>query len=190
MRLLLCLAAGLMLARPAFAQPVPRLVPCASISPDAVISVPAPFDADMKLVCYDASGQGLVPADGSHWLDGNTNAYVGLSSMDDRAAPDGQPRFSPGWYVSLTPRQLSPSADAKLRRVLRQAVKPLFIVGAKISELDAATAAGQVKQEFIVSPADPVATHGIRLLIECHQLCQGSDKPWVLGILPANTNNP
>jgi hypothetical protein len=118
----------------------------------------------MKLVCYGATGQGLLPPDGTHWVDGN-NA-VGLTSMDDRAGPNGQPRFGRDWYVSLTPNDISPANDAALRQVLlRAGIRPQFVKGATILELDAATSAGQLKQEFLTFPADPVATNGIKILM-------------------------
>jgi hypothetical protein len=185
MRLILLLAALVVLGRPALAQPAPKMVPCASISPAAVTSVPAPFDAYMKLVCWNTSGQGLLPPAGTRWVDGNID--VGLTSMDDRPGADGQTHLSVDWYVSLTPRQISPGDEAKLRQVLMPALRPDFIEGANIIELEADTSAGQVKQEFIITPADPVATNGIKLLVECHVWCQGSDKPYILGIVPAGT---
>jgi hypothetical protein len=36
----------------------------------------------------------------------------------------------------------------------------------------------------LLLPADPVATQGIKILIECHEFCQGDDSPWVLGVVP------
>jgi hypothetical protein len=177
-------AAALLLAHPALAQNAPKQVPCASISPAAVTSVPAPFNAYMQLVCFDSVGQGLMPPDGTHWV--SDAGDVALSSMDDRHGPDGQLLADRHWYwyVSLTPRKIPPAGDAALRRVLAQAVRPPFNQGEQIIELDAATSAGQVKQEFIISPADPGGAHGVKLLMECHELCQGDDKPWILGIVP------
>jgi hypothetical protein len=187
MRFLVLLAAALLLGRPALAQNANHVVPCATISPGAVTSVPAPFATYMQLVCYNGSGQALMPPDGTQWLDGN-NA-LGLTSMDDRPGPDGQPHLSRGWYLSLTPREIAPADDAALHQVLlAQGVRPDYVKGAGIIELDAATVAGQVKQEFIVSPADPVATQGVKLLLECHEFCRGDDKPWILGIVPENAH--
>jgi hypothetical protein len=182
MKFLLLLTAALFLARPAFAETPPRIVPCETISPDAVAAVPPPFDAYMKLVCYAPSGQSLQPPDGTHWTDGNSD--FGLTAMDDRLGPNGQPRLARAWYTALTPRPISAANEAALRQVLAQAVQPPFFNGARIIELDAATSAGQVKQEFIITPADLAATHGIRVLMECHEFCQGDDKPWILGIVP------
>jgi len=180
--LLLLLTCALLLARPALAQHPPKLVPCASISPNAVTTVPVPFNTYMKLVCYGPSGQALQPPDGTHWTDGKMN--FGLTAMDDRPGLNGQPRLARAWYITLTPRQISPANAAALRQVLAQSVQPPFVNGARIIELDAATSAGQIKQEFIITPADPAATNGVRLLMECHQFCQGDDKPWILGIVP------
>jgi hypothetical protein len=185
MKFLLLLTAALCLARPALAQNPPRIVPCETISPDAVTAVPPPFDAYMQLLCYVPSGQALQPTDGAHWTDGNSN--FGLTAMDDRPGPNGQPRLARAWYTALTPREISPANEAALRQVLAQAVQPQFVNGARIIELDASTSAGQVKQEFIITPADPAATHGIKLLMECHTFCQGDDKPWILGIVPDGT---
>lgn len=185
MKLLLLFGAILLWAQPARAQNAPQLVPCATVSPQAVETVPAPFNADMQLVCYDTSGhayQGLVPPNGTHWVDGNID--VGLSAIDDRSDPNGQPRYTPGWYVSLTPREIPPSMEVKLRQILAKAVLPAFIDGAQIIELETLTSTGEIKQEFWITPADPVATHGIKLLMECHHFCQGSDKPWILGVVP------
>jgi len=176
------LVAALFWFHPAHAQNAPKLVPCATISPHAVTAVPAPFDAYMKLICYNTAGQGLVPPAGWNWVDGNSD--VGLSSIDDRPGPNGQPRLSLQWYVSLTPRDISPANDAALRHVLASAVQPPFIIGARIIELDAFTSAGELKQEFLVLPADPAATHNIKLLMECHQFCQDRDTPWILGVIP------
>jgi hypothetical protein len=181
MRLKILIAACFMLARPALAQNAPYLVPCASISAAAVTAVPAPFDRFMRLVCYNSSGQALLPVDGFDWVQGK-NA-LGLASMDDRPGPNGQPRFGITWYVSLTPRDISAGDDAALRRVLLQEIKPEFINRSRIIEMDAETSAGELKQEFIISPADPAATHGIKLLLECHVFCQGSDTPWLLAIV-------
>jgi hypothetical protein len=174
-----------LLGRPALAQQAaPQLVPCATISPAAVISVPSPFDAYMQLVCYDTSGQALLPPDGTHWVDGNID--VGLSAMDDRHGADGQLLADRRWYwyVSLTSRKIPPADDAALRQVLARVVRPPFNEGERIIELDAVTSVGELKQEFIISPADPTAAHGIKLLMECHALCQGDEKPWILGIVP------
>jgi len=88
------------------------------------------------------------------------------------------------WYVSLTARKIPAADDEKLRRVLAEAVRPPFNAGERIIELDAVTSVGEVKQEFIISPADPNAAHGIKLLLECHALCQGDEKPWLLAIVP------
>jgi hypothetical protein len=188
MRFLLLLAAALLLGRPALAQNAPKLVPCATLSPAAVTSVPAPFDAYMHLVCYDSVGQGLSPPDGMHFV--SDAGDVALSAMDDRTGPDGKPRADRRWYwyVSLTPRKIPPADDAALRRVLAKAVRPPFNQGEQIIELDAVTSVGQVKQEFIISPADPAATHGVKLLLECHELCQGDDDPWILAIVPENAH--
>ncbi len=183
MRILLLLAVALLLARPAAAQSVPLFVPCSTISPAAVTVVPPPFNQFMNLICYDSSGQGLVPPHGTHWVDGHMD--VGLTSMDDRTGPNGQLRPGLYWYVSLTPSDISPANDAALRQVLlRAGIRPQFVNGAQILELDAATSAGQLKQEFLIFPADPVATHGIKLLMECHKFCQAGDSPWILGVVP------
>jgi hypothetical protein len=170
-------------AHEAPAQPAPKQVPCATISPQAVTAVPAPFDAYMKLICFDTSGQGLVPPAGWNWVDGDSD--VGLSSIDDRPGPNGQPRLSRQWYVSLTPQKISAAGLASLREVLAPAVQPQFIIGARIMELDALTSAGELKQEFMIFPANPAATHNIKLLLECHQFCRHGDPPWILGIIPA-----
>ena len=185
MRVFLLLSAALLLFRPAFAQNIPHLVPCASISPQAVTIVPAPFNAYMRLSCYPYAEE-LHPPDGIHWTDGKID--LGLSSMDDRPGPDGKPRFGLTWYVALTPHQITPQHDAELRQVLAPALKPIFIVGARIVELDATTSAGEVKQEFLILPTDPVATHGIKILMECHEFCQGSDEPLILGVIADRAN--
>jgi hypothetical protein len=175
------LVAAMGLARPAMAQNAPMVVPCARLSAQAVSAVPAPFDRYMRLICYNSSGQGLVPPAGTGWVDGNSD--VGLSAMDDRPGPNGQPRLSPQWYVSLTVRAISAADDAALRHVLASNVQPQFIVGSKIIELDAMTSAGELKQEFLVLPGDAVATHGIKLLMECHSFCGAGDTPWILGVV-------
>ena len=187
MRVLLLLAAVL-LAPPALAQNAPKLVPCASISPAAVTTVPAPFDAYMRLVCYDSVGQGLMPLAGTHWA--SEAGDVALSAMDDRHGPNGQLLADRRWYwyVSLTPRKIPPADDEALRRVLARVVRPPFNQGESMIELDAVTSAGQVKQEFIISPPDLAATHGVRLLMECHELCQGDDDPWILAMVPEGVN--
>jgi len=183
MKLTLLLAGALLFAHAAFAGQPPALVPCNTISPAAVTAVPPPFDAYMKLVCYGPSGQALLPRNGTHWVDSD-NMDVGLTALDDRAGPDGKQHLARAWYVALTPRQISAADETALRQVLAQSVQPEFVNGARIIELDATTSAGQVKQEFIISPADPLAAHGIKLLMECHQWCQGDDTPWILGMVP------
>jgi hypothetical protein len=183
-RPLILLAVCILLAHAARAQPAPLLVPCAAISPQAVKTVPAPFDKYMRLICYNTAGQGLEPPAGTHWVNGSID--VALSAMDDRKLTKDHPSLpaSPDWYVALTPRTVSPANDAALRHVLAPAIRPLFLEHARLLELDALTSAGELKQEFLLLPADPVATHDIKILIECHEFCQGDDSPWVLGVVP------
>jgi hypothetical protein len=71
-----------------------------------------------------------------------------------------------------------------LRRILAVAVRPPFNAGERIIELDAVTSIGELKREFIISPADPGAAHGIKLLMECHTTCEGEDSPWIIAIVP------
>jgi hypothetical protein len=186
MRSLLLLAALLLplLDHSAFAQNPPPPVPCASISPQAVTSVPAPFDTDMKLVCLIGDGQMLFPQDGTHWLDRYSANGMVLTAMDDRPGPNGNLHPATAWYVSLTPRKTSPADDAQLRAVLTQAVRPQLIDSATIAELVAVTSSGELKQEFIITPADPSAAGGIKLLVECYHFCQGGDEPYILAIFP------
>jgi len=181
MKIRLLFVAVLLLARPVSAEEASSVVPCSSISPNAVKAVPAPFDSYMRLVCFDASGQGLIPPDGTRWVADGLN--FGLLAFDDRFGPNGPLNGGRQWYTSLTPRKISAANDAALRRVLTQTIRDSFTAGAEIIELDAATSAGQVKQEFFIIPADAVATHGIKLLMECHQFCEGGEKPWILGVV-------
>lgn len=178
------IAALLLLHHSAFAQNPPPSVPCASISPQAVTSVPTPFNKYMKMVCLVGDGQLLFPQDGTHWLDRDSDNGMVLTAMDDRPGPNGKAYPATAWYVSLTPRKTSPADDAQLRAVLTPAVRPQLIAGATIAELDAVTSSGELKQEFMITPADLSAAGGIKLLVECHHFCQRGDEPYILAIFP------
>jgi hypothetical protein len=148
---------------------------CARLPPDAAVTVKAPLDRYMQLICNNRTGQGLRAAAGSHWAN---QQGLGLDlSASKQMGPDAQGRvdFPFSWYRKLETVSLS---EAEQRAMLKD-LNRLFVLdklgAATVLEVTATTSNGEEKRVVLVVPRDGEASPKWLFGVECNGACFRED---------------
>lgn len=171
--------------KPAWAQaaggiaPVPPDKPgasCDALPPGAVQSVPAPFDAFMRLVCRDPLGQGLQAAAGFRWA-APGGMPIGLSATSAAGGPDaaGMRHFPTSWYTELSPVEASPVEQRRLKENLKRAIRPGVLDKAVVLKLRARTSNGEDKLIVLILPGTGPKPAWL-IGLECNGTCFREDR--------------
>lgn len=162
-------------ARPDSVSAAPQMPSCGRLPPEAVATVPPPFDRYMQLICNDHLGQGLRAAEHSHWAN---QQGLGLDlSASKQVGPDAQGRvdFPFSWYRKLEPVILS---EAEQRAMLAD-LNRLFVLDklgdAVVLEVRAPTSNAEEKRIVLVIPRDGQAPPKWLFGIECNGTCFRDD---------------
>ena len=157
------------------AQPGVPAASCESLPPEAVTSVPAPFSSYMRLMCRDPVGQGLQPVEGFRWMVPGGQP-IGLTATSAGGTDaDGLRHFPASWYVELSPVNLPPSDQRRLKRDFRRAIRPGLLTKASVLELRAKTSNGEGKLIFLVLPETGQARPAWLIGLECNGTCFRQD---------------
>ena len=181
------LAAASFSAGPVWAQPAPGrtaglgphdgpAVSCDNPPPEAARSIPAPFDSYMRLVCRYPLGQGLEAVEGFRWtMPGGEPIGLTATLTTGGLDADGLRRFPTSWYVELSPVDLSPVDQRRLKLDLRRAVRPRLLDRAAVLELRARTSNGEAKSILLVIPGVKPEKSAWLIGLECNGTCFRED---------------
>ena len=151
-------------------------VGCDNPPPEAARSVPPPFNSYMRLVCRDPLGQGLQAVEGFRWtMPGGQPIGLTATSTTGGLDADGLRRFPTSWYVELSPLDLSPVEQRRLKLNLRRAVRPRFLDKAAVLELRARTSNGEKKFVLFVIPDAKPEKPAWLIGLECNGTCFRED---------------
>jgi hypothetical protein len=163
---------------PAPASPGFQILPCNQGPSAAVLVVPAPFNAFMRVICTNET-EALAPLDGYHWVFPNgTNGL--LPALNPNMAVTGLGAY----FTKLTNAPLTAAQAAAFRAKLKPYMKNPSLMTAEVERLEVDTSTGLHKQEYLLVMHNASGARTGALVVECLSDCNPMDEPWGFDIEP------
>jgi hypothetical protein len=163
---------------PAPASPGFQILPCNQGPSAAVLVVPAPFNAFMRVICTNET-EALAPLDGYHWVFPNgTNGL--LPALNPNMAVTGLGAY----FTKLTNAPLTAAQAAAFRAKLKPYMKNPSLMTAEVERLEVDTSTGLHKQEYLLVMHIASGARTGALVVECLSDCNPMDEPWGFDIEP------
>jgi hypothetical protein len=156
--------------------PAGYVLPCSAAPRTAVLSVPAPFDRHMRIIC-SISGHMLAPMHGSHWVFTNGQSMT-LSALSTHSQVTGQAAH----FTSLRNAPLSAAESAGLISRLKPVVNDPAMLDADVMRMEVDTSTGDHKQILLfVARAPGGRAWGMECFNECDPM---ESPPWAFIVTP------
>lgn len=154
-------------------------LPCSEAPKAAVLTVPAPFDRFMRVLCTKA-GHALAPPPGFHWVFAN-GMSLWLSSLSPHSGLTGQDAY----FTRLEASPLTDAEAAAFRLRAAAIVNTPDILQGEIIRLDVDTSTGERRQEYMFVSRGAGGAVSRAWGIECFHDCDPMEKqPWAYVVRP------
>jgi hypothetical protein len=161
-------------------MPAGYFFPCSQAPAAAVVTVPAPFDQYMRVVCT-INGHALAAAEGSHWVfpDGTSGFLPALN-------PNSKVTGPAAYFTAISNAPLTPAETAAFRAKLQPYVKNPAFLAADILRLEVDTSTAVHKQEYFLVAHDASGAMTGALDVECFNDCNPMSPPWGFTVARGN----
>ena len=154
-------------------------LPCAAAPATAVLTVPKPFDAFMRVLCTKA-GHTLAPPPGTHWVFSNGES-AWLSSLSTHSGLTGQAAH----FTRLENAPLTADEAAAFKDRLKPVITNTAMLEGDVLRLVVDTSTGDHKQIYLLVTHDGAGAVTGLWGVECFNDCKPmEDPPWAFKAYP------
>lgn len=155
------------------------ILSCSEAPRAAVVVVPPPFNAYMRVICTKVAAA-LAPVRGFHWAFSNGTSGF-LTALNPKSAVTGPEAY----FTRLANAPLTAAEIAAFRARLKPVVKNPAILSAEVLRLQVDTSTDDHKQEYLLVAHNAAGAVTGAWGIECYDDCNPMEaQPWAFTVLP------